>query len=67
MAPTNYDEGLLYDMAKGTMDFGNIKITYDFTGGLSKEQWLYERKRETFGAIFEQKNGRLTIPSMGIY
>lgn len=57
----------LYDLAKGDIDFGGIRMCWDFTDGLSREQWLEKRREKELGFMYKLKNGRLIIPSMNIY
>lgn len=73
MSPTIYDTdeelGKLYDQAKGTISMGGINVTYDLTDGLSKKQWVerFKRKIGIEEKLILRKDGRIMVPSMGIY
>lgn len=66
MAPsTCYDPGELWELSKGTLNFGGFNLTWDFTGGLSKEQWARKREAERTG-VYQMQNGRVLMPALGI-
>ena len=57
-----------YDLLKGGTDFGDGMMAFwDFTGGLTKEQWVFQKRLKIYGELFLTKNGRVLCPSMGIY
>ena len=60
--PTNE---ILYEMVKGNIFFNGIHINWDFTNGLTKEQFVRKIELEELEMVV-CKNGRILIPSMGI-
>jgi hypothetical protein len=46
---------------------GGFNLMWDFTEGLSKEQFIQKRKIETRTDMIVLPNGRILMPSLGIY
>lgn len=58
-----------YEMAKGHFKVGDLNMMWDFTGGLSQEQWVKSRKVQLLDkcSMFVLKNGRIIMPLLDIY
>ena len=55
-----------YELAKGSVSLGGINMTWDFTDGLSKEEWMKrERIRSGIEPIIKD-DGRILMPKLGI-
>lgn len=59
----------LYKLAKGSVSIGDINMMWDFTEGLSEEEWTRKRKIEhqDKSSVFVLKSGRVIMPELGIY
>ena len=55
-----------WKLLKGNLNMGGINFSWDFTNGLSKEEYI-KREQLKRQNIFISKNGRLIIPKLGIY
>ena len=70
MGTQGIDYEQLYEIAKPVdIRLGNIVFSVDTTMGLTKEQWIerYIRQEDVDRGMWVTKNGRIIIPSMGIY
>lgn len=65
MGNPTLDYGSMYDLMKGSMTFGSIRIDYDLTEGKTREQFAEERRREIEGTIC-LPSGRIIMPKLGI-
>lgn len=67
MYPGTIDEGWLYDSAKGNVSVDGVTLSWDFTDGLTKEQWLRRRELQEGRVMIVTKSGRILMPFQGIY
>jgi len=70
MSPTTVEENFdekSYELARGSKIFGNFVVAWDLTDGLTKEQWIRERRIERGHKIqYVLKDGRIIMPFCGI-
>lgn len=59
----NYER--MYELAKGEISVGNINMLWDFTDGLTKEQWINRFIFRNDG-YFITKDGKILMPKLGI-
>lgn len=69
MPPPNTDNTKIWAMAKGSLKVNGLNVAWDFTDGLTKEQFMrrYEREVEGKHEMIVLKSGRIIIPTMNIY
>ncbi len=58
--------GVTYESLRGTISVFGLNLTYDFTDGLTKEQWEELQRRKETG-VWVKKGGRVLIPSLNIF
>jgi hypothetical protein len=61
---SNSDEKM-YELAKGDIQVGIFNLSWDFTQGLTKEQWIKRREYELTKTIW-LPSGRVIMPELGI-
>lgn len=68
------DFGIMWEFAKSqTLQMGAINIAWDFTDGLTKQQWIEREERRLYGAApkhkmaIDRKTGKIVMPYLGIY
>lgn len=57
----------MYEMAKGAISFGGFDMIWDFTEGLTKEQWVRRKEIQDGTALLITKEGRIIMPAQNIY
>lgn len=60
------DYEVYWRLAKGELNIGVFHLSWDFTDGMIKENFIEMKRRESQG-FWIRKNGRLIMPSCGIY
>jgi hypothetical protein len=55
----------MYDLVKGDVSFGDLHLTYDFTHGLSREQYIKAEEAKMTG-VYHLPDGRLIMPALRI-
>ena len=57
---------IMWEFKQGFMDFGRFKVMWDFTGGMTKEEYKKQQIRERGEEVVILKDGRVLMPQCGL-